>query len=82
MNFFPLILLLFSAASVAKSLPSDIRLDTGSLVILKQYIESKSDADQSFPVFVNLSCKPKLKSEKISGYDCKIADIKYATKLK
>ena len=79
---FLLSLLFISSFCLATDLPQDIRFDPGSLVVLQQYIESKPDADPSFPVFVNMSCVPKMKLGKVAGYKCQAADVKYATKLK
>jgi hypothetical protein len=80
MKFLPLVFLFFSSLSIAKNPPQDIRLDSGSMIILQQYIESRPDADPSFPVMVNMSCVPKMKMGKIAGYKCQASKVKYATK--
>jgi hypothetical protein len=50
------------------------------MIILQQYIESRPDADPSFPVMVNMTCEPKMKMGKIAGYKCQASTVKYATK--
>ena len=74
------LILCISFQCFAKDLPQDMRLDSGSLVMLQQYIEAQANAEQSFPVFVNFSCAPKMKGTKISNYKCKLSEVKYATK--
>jgi hypothetical protein len=64
----------------AKDLPQDIKLEKGSLLILKQYLEKQSEADLSFPVLVQLTCKPKLKNSKLETHHCQLSDVKFAQK--
>ncbi len=80
MKNLPLFYLFFSSLGLAENPPQDIRLESGSMIILQQYIESRPDADPSFPVMVNMSCEPKMKMGKIAGYKCQASTVKYATK--
>lgn len=75
-----LLFTLFSTHVFTKTLPQDMRLDSGSLVMLQQFVEAQANAEQSYPVFVNFSCRPKMKGNKISTYKCQVSDVKYATK--
>jgi hypothetical protein len=80
MKILPVVFLFFSSVCLAENPPQDIRLDSGSMIILQQYIESRPDADPSFPVMVNMTCEPKMKMGKIAGYKCQASTVKYATK--
>jgi hypothetical protein len=81
MKFILICSLFFSQiVSAAQDLPRDIKLEKGSLLILKQYLEKQPEADPSFPVVVQLTCKPKLKNNKLQTHECQLSDLKYAQK--
>ena len=61
-------------------LPQDVRLDSGSKVILIQHMNQISDLDPKFPIILQQSCKPKLAKGKIQSLDCKIIDLDYVEK--
>jgi hypothetical protein len=73
-------LFLSQLVCAAKDLPQDIKLEKGSLLILKQYLEKQSEADPTFPVIVQLTCKPKLKNNKLETHHCQLSDVKFAQK--
>jgi hypothetical protein len=81
MKFILICSLFFSQIVIAaQDLPRDIKLEKGSLLILKQYLEKQPEADPSFPVVVQLTCKPKLKNNKLQTHECQLSDLKYAQK--
>jgi hypothetical protein len=80
MKIFFFSLIISQALLAATDLPKDIKLEKGSLLILKQHLEKQEDADLSFPVVVQLTCRPKLKNNKLQSHDCQLSDLKYAQK--
>jgi hypothetical protein len=80
MKIFFLSLILSQTLLAATDLPKDIKLEKGSLLILKQHLEKQESADLSFPVIVQLTCNPKLKNKKLQTHECQLSDLKYAQK--
>ena len=63
-----------------KDLPQDIKLQQGSLVILKQYVEKNDKIRKDFPFKLSFTCTPELskKNEKIKKINCVADDIHFA----
>ena len=80
MKVFFLSLILSQTLLAATDLPKDIKLEKGSLLILKQHLEKQESADLSFPIVVQLTCKPRLKNNKLQTHECQLSDLKYAQK--
>ncbi len=80
MKILPAFFLFFAFFCFAENPLQEIRLDSGSVIMLKQYIETRPDAEPSFPVIINMSCTPKLKLGKVTDYKCQASSVKYATK--
>lgn len=80
--FLSLFLYPISQAESQKNLPSDIRLEKGSELMLQQFVDKQPNADATFPIVLTMTCDPRLKASKLNGYKCKLSDLKYAEKAK